>query len=167
MATAAQRAHIAALTAELHTHAALLFYPPNDVRTSLDATSWNLTEHAALTLLEQGHPMQFDCSEMYAWVLRCAGCWHLAQPGYTGTDLDVLTPHYTDARKALVGAGVIFGPGTGHHVAWVIEPDPKNGNPLLASHGRPGFDYVHLNDEAEGQAAEGYPGVTLCSIAHA
>jgi hypothetical protein len=167
MATQAQRAHIAAVTKELSAQAARLAYPPNDVRTSLDAMSWNLTEHAAFTLLEAGHVLQYDCSEMYAWVLRCAGCWHQSQPGYTGTDLTVLQPHYTNAKEAEIGAGVIFGPGTGHHVAWVIRPDPKGGNPGLAGHGRPGFTLNTLAQEAAVQAELGYPGVTFCSIAHA
>jgi hypothetical protein len=166
VATEAQRQHITAVTMELFSYGAWLAYPPNDVRTSLDAMSWHLTETAAFTLLKEGHVLQFDCSEMYAWVLRCAGCWHQSQPGYTGTDLTVLQPHYTNPRDAEVGAGVVFGPGTGHHVAWVIKPDQKNGNPGLAGHGRPGFTLNTLEQEAAEQAALGYPGVTFCSITH-
>jgi hypothetical protein len=73
---------------------------------------------------------------------------------------------YEKARGAGIGALVIFGPGTGHHEAMVYRPDPKGGNPLLQSHGRPGMDRVLLRDMAASQAAAGHPGVRFCSIAH-
>lgn len=103
----------------------------------------------------------FDCSELYSWVLKCAGLWPLNYPGFTGTDLTLL-PHYTDARAAGIGAGAVFGPGTGEHVSWVKHPDHEHGNPIMCSHGRPGLDYVHLQDEARAHAAP----ITMLSIAH-
>ena len=166
MATTAQRNHIKELFAELWDYRAHCAYPPNDVRTQLDATTWGLSESQALTLLKAGHVLQWDCSEMAAWVLKCAGLWHWSTPGYTGTDLDVCQPHYSNAKEALGGALAIFGPGTGHHVAMVWAPDAKEGNPVMFSHGEPGIDRILLADEAARQAAMGYPGVTFCSIQH-
>jgi len=166
VATEAQRAHINALTAELYRYRSGLLYPPEDVRQPQDSRDFSLTEHQAMTLLAGGGTIMFDCSETFAWVLKCAGIWPLSYPGYTGTDLDVCKPHYTNAREALVGAGVVFGPGTGHHVGWVHVPDPKHGNPEIAGHGRPGFDIRTLSDLAAEQAGMGYPGVTFVSIAH-
>lgn len=166
MATAAQRKHVGSVLDELWKFRAHLGYPKNDVRTSLDATFWHLTESQAFTLLAAGHYLQCDCSQMFAWVLKCAGLWHWGQPGYTGTDLDVCQPHYTDARLALVGAGAIYGTGTGHHVSMTWVPDPKGGNPMQFSHGRAGVDRITLKDEAARQAASGHPGVRMVSIAH-
>lgn len=166
MATAAQRAHVHATITYLHAHAAQLDYPPGDQRTSRDSVSWHLTEQAAEHVLTGGGRLQMDCSEMGSWILKCAGLWRWSQPGYTGSHLDLLPVHYTNPTVARVGALVIFGPGTGHHEAVVYTPDPEHGNPLLASHGRPGFDLVPLHDEAAGQARAGYPGVRFLSIAH-
>ena len=115
-----------------------------------------------MALMNTGKTLMFDCSEMFAWVLKSVGLWRLNYPGYTGTDLQVCQPHYTNPADAEVGAGVVFGPGTGHHIAWVYEPDKAD--PLLASHGRPGFDLVRLSDLAEEQAGMGFPGVTFVSI---
>ena len=116
-------------------------------------------------VLKGGGYWQGDCSEFCPFVLKCAGLWRWSQPGATGTHLGLL-PHYDDARAAYAGALVIFGGGSGHHEAIVHTPDHRNGNPLLASHGRPGFDLVRLKDLAASQAASGHPGVRLLSIAH-
>lgn len=75
-------------------------------------------------------------------------------------------PHYTDGRLALVGAGVIYGPGTGHHVTPVWVPDPKGGDPVVFSHGHAGVDRMKVSQMAAGQAAEGYPGHVYVSIQH-
>lgn len=163
MATKAQREHIAAVTAELYRYRSQIDYPPNDDRGAADTSSWGLTETQAMARLKAGGRLQFDCSEAFAWVLRCAGLWPLGYPGYTGTDLEVCKPHYTNTSTAMVGAGVVFGPGTGHHIAWVSEPGK---DPLLATHGRPGFDLERLSVLAAEQARMGYPGVTFISIAH-
>lgn len=166
MATTAQRAHLHALIGYLHGKAAQLDYPPGDQRTNRDAASWSLTEQQADHVLNGGGRMQMDCSEMGAWLLKCVGCWHWSQPGWTGSHLRLLTQHYTDARLAYTGALVIFGGGDGHHEGMVYDPDPHGGNPLLASHGRPGFDLISLHDLAAEQAAWGHPGVRFLSIAH-
>lgn len=116
-------------------------------------------------MLREGHYWQGDCSEFGSYVLKCAGLWRWSSPGYTGSHLQTL-PVYSDARRAYTGALVVFGPGTGHHEAVVYERDPVKGNPLLASHGRPGFDLVRLQDLEAEQTREGHPGVRLLSIAH-
>ena len=165
MATAAQRQHVLSVLDFFHRHAGQLLYPPGDQRTWRDSQSWNLSEQACEHLLAAGGYWQGDCSEFGSYVLKCAGLWHWSQPGYTGSHLQLL-PHYADAREAYVGALVVFGPGTGHHEAIVHTPDHRNGNPLLASHGRPGFDLVKLRDLEAEQTASGFPGVRLLSIAH-
>lgn len=150
----------------MHAHAGQLDYPPGDRRDDRDSTSWHLTEQHAELILNHAGRMQLDCSEMGAWWLKCAGLWRWTTPGYTGSHLTLLPSHYTDGRIARIGALVIFGPGTGHHEAMVHTPDPQHGNPLLASHGRPGFDLVHLADLEASQTRDGYPGVRFLSIAH-
>ena len=166
MATVAQRTHVAAVLTMLQAHAGQLDYPPGDQRDSRDTASWALTEQSCEYILSApSGRVQWDCSEFCPWVLKCAGLWRLSEPGYTGSHLALL-PHYTDARQALTGALIVFGPGSGHHEAIVWKPDPVKGNPILASHGRPGFDRVTLSELAASQAAEGYPGVTLLSRAH-
>lgn len=165
MATPAQRTHLLHLMDYLYAHRAQLDYPHNDVRTSRDAATWLLTEQQAHHLLSVGGRMQMDCSQTGAWLLKSVGCWHWPSPGYTGSHLELL-PVYHDPRGAEVGALVVFGPGTGHHEAMVHTPDHDHGNPLLASHGRPGFDLVRLHDMAAEQAANGHPGVRMLSIAH-
>lgn len=113
------------------------------------------------------HGLTADCSEMVTLLCHVAG---LKDPngsgydgeGFTGTLLKSL-PHYTDARAALVGALVVFGPRTGEHVAMVLEPDPLDGNPVLFSHGsEAGPLRITLGREASAHA----PPVTLLSIAH-
>jgi hypothetical protein len=165
MATTAQRNHLHALMDFLYAHRSQLDYPYDDVRTTRDAASWLLAESAAERLLHAGGRMQMDCSQCCAWLLKAVGCWHWSEPGYTGSHLKLM-PTYHDARGAEVGALVVFGGGTGHHEAMVYRPDPHGGNPLLASHGRPGYDLVTLRDEEASQTREGYPGVRLLSIAH-
>ena len=110
------------------------------------------------------YPLTMDCSEAVTCLCKWAG---LKDPnglgyngkGYTGTLLDHL-PHYFRAANAMVGALVVFGPGTGEHVAMVREPDHRN--PLLWSHGsEAGPVFVRLHDEAELHA----PPVIFLSIA--
>jgi hypothetical protein len=167
MATTAQRVHVQGVLAFLYKYRAQLDYPPNDVRGSADARQWGLTEGAAEKVLEGGGRMEFDCSQCAAWVWRCAGLWPWSQPGWTGSDLALTQfPHYTNPKDALAGAGVVFGVPPGHHMALVWEPDTHGGNPVLGSHGEPGFDRITLQDEAARQASLGAHGVTFLSIAH-
>lgn len=161
MATAGQRAHVAATLTHLYARRGQLDYPPGDQRSNRDNVTWHLSEGMADHVLTAGGRLQWDCSEFCPWVLRCAGLWHLSEPGYTGSHLALL-PHYHDAKIAKIGALVVFGPGSGHHEAIVWKPDPTHGNPLLASHGRPGFDRITLHDLAARQPSP----VTFLSIAH-
>jgi hypothetical protein len=136
MATPAQRRELAALMDYMIAHRGKVHYPPGDRRTE--------TIHGIHTLgvlharIERTQGLTIDCSQAVTLLCLVAG---LDNPnggntdGYTGTLLAHL-PHYRDARHANVGALVVFGPGTGHHVAMVRRPDPKHGNPLLFSHGQ-------------------------------
>lgn len=162
MATTAQRVHVAHLIEYLHAHAPLLDYPPEDHRTGQDAHDWTLSEGQADILLEHGGRLMFDCSEMGAWILKCVGLWRWSSPGATGSHLLWLPDHYRDARIANVGAVVIFGPGSGDHEALVYQPDTHGGNPMLAGHGRAGFDIERLSVVASRHR----PPVTFLSIAH-
>ncbi len=162
MATKAQRAHAVEVMDFMHHHASHLAYPPGDERTNRDGVSWHLTEQHMKALLESGHIWQGDCSEFGSYVLKCAGLWHWSQPGWTGSHLELLPHHYTNGKLALAGALVIFGQGSGKHEAVVHTKDPRNGDPLCASHGRAGLDMLRVSQIA---AAIG-GGVRYLSISH-
>jgi len=162
VATHAQRVHVGHTIEWLQAHAARLDYPPRDNRDDRDSWSWHLTEGQAEHVVAGGGRLQLDCSELGSWVLKCAGLWHWSTPGYTGSHLELLTSHYTDPRTADVGALVIFGPGTGDHECIVYRPDHDHGDPVLAGHGRPGFDVAHLSEIR----ARHRPPVRFLSIAH-
>ena len=161
MATRAQREHAVRVMDYMRAHAAHLLYPPGDQRTMRDAVSWRLTEQHLHHVIDAGGYWQGDCSEFGSYVLKLAGLWKWSEPGYTGSHLDLL-PVYTDGKKARPGALVVFGPGSGSHEAVVHTADPRNGNPLCASHGRPGFDLLRVSQIASGEP----PGVRYLSIAH-
>ena len=82
-------------------------------------------------------PLNFDCSAFVTWILWVCGCadpngLHFNHEGYTGTLLGHL-PHVTDVQ---VGDLVVYGAGTGEHVAAVVGvwgPDI-----LTVSHGEQG-----------------------------
>lgn len=117
-------------------HHGQLDYPRGDVRGPLDAATFRLERAQAIERLHDGKHLMFDCSGSvtcaYKWCgLKDPNGLHYQHEGYTGTMLAHL-PHYSDPRDARVGALVVFGPGTGEHVAMVLEPGP---DPLLFSHG--------------------------------
>jgi len=165
VATTAQRKHVLSVLDFFHAHASHLLYPPHDVRTAFDNECWHWSEATTELQLEHGRYWQGDCSEFASYVLKCAGLWKWTTPGATSSHLQLL-PVYTNAKDALTGALVVFGPGGGHHEAVVHTPDARYGNPLLSSHGRPGFDAVKLRDLEAEQTHMGYPGVRFLSIAH-
>lgn len=165
MATDAQRTHVLHVLDYFHSHASHLLYPPQDIRTWRDNECWHWSEQTLDHVLAGGGYWQGDCSEFCPYALKCAGLWRWSSPGATATHLELL-PVYLDPKQAFIGAIVVFGPGGGHHEAIVHTPDHRNGNPLLASHGRPGFDLVKLRDLEAEQTRAGYPGVRLLSIAH-
>lgn len=134
-----QRTELHRIAHMLITHRNQLDYPYHDVRGPHDHATWALTIEQATAKLKAGGHLCFDCSQSVTQIFRWAGVHdpnglHYAYPGYTGTMLEHLR-HYTDGRKARTGALVVFGPGTGEHVAMVIEPDPQHGDPVLFSHG--------------------------------
>lgn len=115
-------------------------------------------------LVTTGRGVTMDCSEAVTCLCKWAG---LHDPngngyngqGYTGTLLAHL-PHYSDPAAAMVGALVVFGPGTGEHVVMVMEP---GADPLLFSHGsEAGPVPIRLSAERRGH----HPPVTFLSIAH-
>ena len=163
--TPAARHHLVAVLDMMWAHRSQLLYPPGDERGSLDAASWALREQQMQALLAHGGRAQFDCTAFDSWCWKAVGAWPYSQPGYTGSHLASLLPVYTDARQAGIGAEAVFGAGTGHHGALVLEPDPVHGDPLLQSHGRPGMDRLRLSALAASQAASGHPGVRFCTVA--
>lgn len=79
-----------------------------------------------------------DCSESVTLICRLAGLRdpngkHYDGYGYTGTLLTYLE-HYPEPARARAGALVVFGGGTGEHVAMVYEP--SHTDPVCFSHGR-------------------------------
>ena len=164
MATAAQRAHLLALMQLLIGYEPQVHYPPHDVRTAADLATFKLTEQQLDRLLATGGSIQADCSEMVTELCRWAGLadpngLNYAYAGYTGTMLAQL-PHYDNPASALVGALVVFGPGTGEHVCMVIEP---GADPLLFSHGQEAGPFaIRLSAER----AAHHPPVTFLSIAN-
>lgn len=126
-----------------------------------------LTEQQLMHVLNAGGSITMDCSESVTCLCKWAG---LSDPnglgfngsGYTGTLLTHL-PHYSNPKVAQTGALVVFGPGTGDHVCMVLEPDHKDGNPLLWSLGQErGPLKIRLHDEASFHRSP----VTFLSIAH-
>ena len=165
--TSEDRRHLHELMHLLIEHNGQLDYPLHDVRGEKDAATFRLTHDQAVAHLRSGGRLMFDCSGaitcVYKWTkpLRDPNGLGYRHEGYTGTMLAHL-PHYTDGKRARVGAIVIFGPGTGVHGAMVLEPDSQHGDPVLFSHGA---------EQAAGPIRlsvlrKGLPGpVTFCSVA--
>ena len=93
-------------------------------------------------------PIVTDCSGFATWVYRQAGAHDPNKlqyngRGYTGTLL--AAGKKTTMAKAKPGDLIVYGPGTGWHVAIIIEPGP---NALTISMGREGDpSYVHVNED--------------------
>ncbi len=151
--TTQDRQRLKAILGVLIRHAALLDYPLHDVRGRLDAETFALTWPQAQAHLVAGRHLMFDCSGaitcLYKWAkLKDPNGLAYRREGYTGTMLDHL-PHYSDPKRARIGAIVIFGPATGEHGAVVYEADRTNGDPLLFSHGARGVTGpIRLHREA-------------------
>jgi hypothetical protein len=151
VATTAQRAKLATLMRDLVKHEPQVHYA-------------QIRPMRSVRLTKPAYPLTMDCSEAVTCLCKWAG---LTDPnglgynghGYTGTMLDHL-PHYYNPANALPGALVVFGPGTGEHVAMVLKP--AHHNPLLFSHGlERGPLLIRLHDEADYHP----PPVTFLSIA--
>jgi hypothetical protein len=165
MATHAQRRHIVEWLDWCAAHAAGLAYPKGDQRTARDGISWHLTEQETEHRIEAGGKWQGDCSEFGSYTLKIAGLWRFAGPGWTGDHLTWLPDHYTDGKRARAGALVVFGldhDPNGVHEAVVWEADPGGGDPIVASHGEPGFDKLRVSQFTGPEFA----GHTYLSIAH-
>ncbi len=145
-----QRNDLRYLAGVLINHRRQLDYPRNDVRGSLDAATFRLSRERALDGLTKGARLMFDCSGavtcLYKWAgLQDPNGLDYSHEGYTGTMLAHLTRHYWNPFYAMPGALVIFGPGTGEHVAMVIE---HGHDPLLFSHGyEQGTGPIRLSEE--------------------
>ncbi len=159
MATLAQRHTLGTLMDYLVAHEPRIHYAMlRPMRTRHIATLEELRRAI------QSGAITMDCSESVTLLCKLAG---LKDPnglgydgaGYTGTLLTHL-PHYSDPAAANVGGMVVFGPGTGEHVAMVRHP---GSDPVLFSHGwEGGPQYVHLSVERRYH----HPGVTMLSIAN-
>lgn len=114
-----------------------------------------VTFATVLALLKSGTGIRLDCSDSVTLLCKWGGLRDPNLPhhdydgfGYTGTLLDGICPHYSNPARALPGALVVFGPGTGEHAAMVLESHPTN--PLLFSHGFEGGPLaIRLHDEAQ------------------
>ena len=95
-------------------------------------------------------PLTTDCS---GYVTRCYKEAGLPDPnglgykqlGYTGTLLSGAHEILTDVSKALPGDLIVYGPGTGWHVAMIVEAGK---DPLTVSHGQEsGPEYVRVSQD--------------------
>lgn len=95
-------------------------------------------------------PVVTDCSGFVTLVCKLAG---LPDPnglnyngrGYTGTLLSNKWNKKIPKAQAQAGDLVVYGPGTGWHVAMIVEGGP---NPLTVSMGQNGDpSYVHVNED--------------------
>jgi hypothetical protein len=155
----AQRDQLHATMSYLLAHRGQVHYPFEDIRTETVAAIRSFADIHALVSRPQG--VTWDCSQTCEALLRSVGAKLKFRNGATGSFLATL-PKYTDGRLARVGACVVFGPGTGHHMAEVFTPDPKHGNPLLLSQGQEDDPrLIYLWQEA---AFQPHP-YTFCSIA--
>lgn len=161
----AERVKLQQLAELLIQHAGQLDYPRHDVRGPKDAETFHLNRAQAVERLHAGGRLMFDCSGSVTCLYKWCGVsdpngLSFQHEGYTGTMLAHL-PHYSDPKRARTGALVVFGPGTGEHVAMVIHPDPVHGDPLLFSHGfAQGAGPVKLSDERRAH----HPPVTFLNV---
>jgi hypothetical protein len=158
MATDGQRGHLKALMRWLVANEPRVHYAQVRPMRTIP-----LPEQVAARRLAKGGSLTMDCSEAVTCLCKWAG---LQDPngrrydgsGYTGTLLAHL-PHYTDPRRALIGALVVYGPGDGDHVSMVLKP---GADPLLWSHG---VEAGPLTIRLSAQRRMHRPPVTFLSIA--
>lgn len=95
-------------------------------------------------------PIKTDCSGFATLVYRLAGApdpngpkYHYNGRGYTGTLL--ANGKKITREQARPGDMIVYGPGTGWHVAVIVE---AGANPLTVSMGQNGDpSYVHVNED--------------------
>ena len=110
-----------------------------------DRYNWSKTKRGTL-------PISTDCSGFVAMCYKWAGLPDPSgdnfQAGYTGTLLANAEKNghiLTDISKALPGDLIVYGPGTGSHVAMIVE---AGADPLTISHGsESGPEYVRVSQD--------------------
>jgi hypothetical protein len=148
VASTAQREHLVALLRWTIAHERAFHYLQ---RRPMRYVGWS--ESQLRTWIDHGGTVSMDCSEYTKTMFHMAGLHDPTGRGYdpwgnTDSMLSAL-PHYFDPMEAHPGALVVWGKVPSHHVAVVIERD---GNPLLASHGRdagPVAVRLHAEDIAQ------------------
>lgn len=149
MATHAQRAEMAHLMDYLVAHEPQVHYPRSDIRV-MKASS--IKSHEQFFNAVFTGKLNVDCSQITEILAVVCGLkWPKScVDGYTGTMLAAHEMmHYHDPTAAYIGALVVFGPGTGHHVCQVRHPGK---NPTLFSHGQErGPMFISLSEEAKYQ----------------
>ena len=158
MATDAERASLERKMRALIAHEPLVHYA--QVRPYPTRLTWA----GLLARFKGGTGITLDCSSTFILLCKWAGLADPAGRDFNGSGNTVSLwyhlRHYHEPARAKVGAGVMFGPGTGEHVCMVLEPHPRN--PLLFSHGlERGPIAIRLEEEADWHN----PPVTFLSIA--
>ena len=130
---AAVRASAVSVMHLLLTQSARVHYPAHDVRTR---TIHQIATLAQLEAELAAGRLTIDCSQSVTLIAHVAGAGdpnggNWSSDGYTGTLLSAC-PHIP-RPQAGPGDMCVFGAGTGHHVAMVMNPA---GDPLLFSHGQ-------------------------------
>jgi hypothetical protein len=128
-----------------------IHYPLHDIRTETIHAVRTHDQLAALIRRPQG--ITIDCSQTVTLLFHVVGLKDpnghaYREDGFTGTLLAAL-PHYGDPRHALIGALVVYGPGTGDHVDIVFDPDPVSGDPMLFGHGLEAGPYKRRLSQAK------------------
>lgn len=130
---AAARANAVSLMRMMIAQNAKIHYPAHDVRTM---TVHGISTRAQLEAAIMANTLTIDCSQSVTLIAHVAGAkdpngGNFSSDGYTGTLLSGCE-HITRAQ-AKPGDLRVFGGGTGHHVAMVLQAGP---DPLLFSHGQ-------------------------------
>lgn len=169
MVTSRQRDELAIVLDYLHEHREKVHYPPvvnHVIHRQVEVADLKIKSLAdVIRVLDSKDGLIVDCSQLVIVALEAVGI-HVPNPnGFTGTLLNDLKPHYTDARSAFIGAVPIFGPDEGDHAAIVRHRDTRQGNPVVLSHGGPPpFNCRYVNVSVE--SASHHPPTTFCSIAN-
>lgn len=136
MSTLAQRNHMKAIGEMFLHHERQLHYKQLRPMASIHKTESEIDK-----LLLGGGEMSFDCSEAVTLICKLVGLKDPNNAHYNGTGNTQMMydhlPHYTDAKRALIGALGLFGiPGQldTQHVAFVYRRDPHD--PLMWSMGQ-------------------------------
>jgi hypothetical protein len=174
MASTHERLYMRQVFDVLYAQRAKVHYPPGDVRTESIHEVATLVELNQLLARPQG--LTVDCSQLVQLVCHVGGIrspsGSYAFDGATSTMLRGPCRQYSSPRHAGLMAIVVFlsvpafgdAPG-GHHTAFVIEPDPLHGNPLLGSHGSEEDPRkIKLRDELSAQRGRPYVFLSIIGL---